>query len=200
MAVALDVLRRRIRELEGRPPAARRGLCVGWSLIDRLGGLPRPGVVALEAPIGAGGTRVLLRCLAASGQRAERAVWIEPPAEEGWPLHPPEAARWGVDLSRLLIVRASAHQGAWVAEQAAASGACGLVVLGVDLPVDAGPRLIRAARRGHCTLIVVAEQVSPSLRAHLVIQVRDGLARVQRRGAPVGGQASVPCRGGIEER
>ncbi len=193
MSVALDGLRRRIRELEGRPPAARSTDRCGWPPLDAAGGLPRPGLVAITGPWGAGGTRILLTLAAACTARGERVVWVEPTGDDGWPLHPPTARDWGVALSHLLLVRVSGAQGAWAVEQAAASGACGLVVWSGGITAGVGARLVRAAWRGHGTIVLHSERPVPDVRAEVSMQVQAGRVRLHRRRGGLAQAVGVPA-------
>jgi recombination protein RecA len=94
------------------------------------GGLPR-GVVELSAPAMAGGaTSVALEAVRAGQARAAGAwcAWIDP---EGT-LHAPGVVAAGVDLARMLVVRAPREQLARTAVKVVASGAFEVVVLDVD--------------------------------------------------------------------
>lgn len=193
MEPALDMLRRQIRELEGRPVALRGQVQSGWGPLDACGGLPRPGIVSVQGAVGSGAMRVLLALAAACTARGERVVWVEPQGEEAWPLHPPTAAALGVDLSHLLLVRVGGVQGAWAAEQAAASGACGLVVVQAEAVATAGARLVRAAWRGHAAVVVHGERAMAGLAADVVVRVRGERAAVVPRRGRGAAQAGVPA-------
>jgi RecA/RadA recombinase len=107
-------------------------LPLGWSEVDALlpdGGLPR-GVIELVAPRVLGGvTRLCLAAVRAAQARDPRAwcAWLDP---EGT-LYAPGAAKAGVDLARLFIVRPDRSQLGRVAVKVAASGAFDVVVVDV---------------------------------------------------------------------
>ena len=73
-------------------------------------------------------------------------AWIAPPFEP----YPPALLQWGVNLSRVLIVRPrQATEALWAAEQALASGNCAAVLLWSDAFDDtASRRLQLAAEKG----------------------------------------------------
>src|SRR5688500_9431093 len=98
-AAALDVLRARIRTLEGGPRIERRRGPSGVEAIDALlGGIPIPGILEITGAEGAGRTGLALDLVAASRNLV---AWVDPMSR----LYPPAAAARGVRLERLLIVR-----------------------------------------------------------------------------------------------
>jgi recombination protein RecA len=107
-------------------------LPLGWDDVDALlpdGGLPC-GVIELVAPRVLGGvTRLCLSAVRAAQARDGRAwcAWLDP---EGT-LYAPGAAKAGVDLARLFVVRPERSQLGRIAVKVAASGAFDVVV--VDL-------------------------------------------------------------------
>jgi recombination protein RecA len=148
MAAAHDVeallsqLGSRLRFMkEGEAPQA---LSLEWPELNAVlpdGGMPR-GVVELAAPRSLGGaTSVALAAVRAGQGRAPGAwcAWIDP---EGT-LHAPGVIAAGVDLARMLVVRAPRSQLPRVAVKVVASGAFEVVV--VDVDVIAGDA--RPARR-----------------------------------------------------
>lgn len=197
MSVALDTLRRTIREIEGRPPALRAVVSCGWASLDASGGLPRPGVVRVVGAPGSGALRIALTLMASCTARGERAVWVEPsPADapDGWPLYPPTAIAWGADPARWLLVRASGAQGAWAVEQAIASGACGLVVASGIAPAGAGARWVRAAWRGHTSLVVLGDRLPADLPGDVTVEIQgEGAVRLVRRARGRGAVVSLPA-------
>lgn len=119
---------------------AARARPLGWPELEAVlpdGGMPR-GVVELTAPRALGGsTSVALALVAqvhASDARAWCA-WIDPEAT----LHAPGVAAAGVDLTRLLVVRAPRGEVARVAVKVVASGAFDAVVIDVDAVPGATP-------------------------------------------------------------
>ena len=112
------------------------------------GGWPKVGLVEILATqLGSGELRLLLPLLAAVSQQpqARWCTWIAPPLS---PYAPALAAR-GVNLSRILVVRAP--QGPeWATEQALISGACDVVLTWITRPLK--PRIVRrlqlATQRG----------------------------------------------------
>jgi recombination protein RecA len=145
MAAAHDVeallsqLGSRLRFMkEGEAP---RALALEWPELDAVlpdGGMPR-GVVELAAPRALGGaTSVALATVQAGQARAPGAwcAWIDP---EGT-LHAPGVVAAGVDLARMLVVRAPREQLPRVAVKLVASGAFEVVVVDVDaIAGGAGP-------------------------------------------------------------
>jgi recombination protein RecA len=141
MAAAHDVeallsqLGSRLRFMkEGEAP---RVLALDWPELDAAlpdGGMPR-GVVELAAPRALGGaTSVALAAVQAGQARARTGgtgawcAWIDP---EGT-LHAPGVVAAGVDLARMLVVRAPRPQLPRVAVKLVASGAFEVVVVDVD--------------------------------------------------------------------
>ena len=155
MAAAHDVeallsqLGSRLRFMkEGEAPTA---LSLEWPELDAAlpdGGMPR-GVVELSAPRALGGaTSVALASVRAGQARGPAAwcAWIDP---EGT-LHAPGVVAAGVDLARLLVVRAPRPQLPRVAVKLVASGAFEVVVVDVDAIDGAAspPRVERGGMRG----------------------------------------------------
>lgn len=193
MGDTLDMLRRRIQEIEGRPATARRLVDCGLPALDaEAGGLPCPGLVAVEGPAGSGRTRLVLSWVAARTRRGERVAWVDP----GRLLHPPAAAALGVTLDRLLLVRPDEAHSAWSVEQVLRSGCFGIVVLGEPLPdlLAAGPRWLQAARYGSSTLVVLTSRSERALALDLRLVLRDGVVTVlRRRGGSGGRRVALPA-------
>jgi protein ImuA len=120
------------------------------------GGWPKVGLVEILAThLGSGELRLLLPLLAAVSQQpqARWCTWIAPPLS---PYAPALAAR-GVNLSRILVVRAPVRMPKgpewapeWATEQALISGACDVVLTWITQPLK--PRIVRrlqlATQRG----------------------------------------------------
>jgi protein ImuA len=114
------------------------------------GGWPKMGLVEILAThLGSGELRLLLPLLAAVTHQPEArwCTWIAPPLT---PYAPALAAR-GVNLSRMLVVRAPKERAPeWATEQALISGACDVVLTWITQPLR--PRIVRrlqlATQRG----------------------------------------------------
>ena len=123
----------------------------GFARLDEAlpgGGWPRSGLIeVLPVRFGVGELKLLLPALAALTTRPEArwSAWVAPPLS---PFTPALVAA-GIDLSRLLIVRAQGKECLWALEQALGSGACDS---GLAWARHALPRQIRrlhlAAQRG----------------------------------------------------
>jgi hypothetical protein len=126
----------RIARTDEPPPA----LVLDWPELGAAlpdGGLPR-GVVELSAPRALGGaTSVALAAVHAGQTRAETAwcAWVDPEAT----LHAPGVVAAGVELERLLVVRAPRAQLGKTAVKVVASGAFEVVVVDVDAVTGAAP-------------------------------------------------------------
>lgn len=143
-----------------------------------FGGWPTPGVSEVVGAAGSGRLGVVLPALAALTRRG-RPVLVVDAMEE---VYPPGWAGpgGGVVLEQLWIVRPGLDRAAWVAEQAAGSGAVEAVLL-LDAPRLGrhAVRLGRACERGGCCLFVVAEESEAELPAAVRLQVRgQGRGRV----------------------
>jgi hypothetical protein len=133
------------------PPAP--SLPLGWPEVDALlpdGGLPR-GVIELVAPRVLGGvTRLCLSAVrAAQARRAEAwCAWLDP---EGT-LYAPGAAKAGVDLARLFIVRPARSQLGRIAVKVAASGAFDVIVVDLHAVGAATVAYDKPTRGARCPL------------------------------------------------
>jgi len=140
-------------------------LVTAWPELDALlpdGGLPR-GVVELAAPHARGGaTSVALAAVRAGQARGKGAwcAWIDP---EGT-LHAPGVVAAGVELARMLVVRAPRAGVARAALKAVASGAFEVVVIDLD-EVARGEVLVRklalAAEPGGTTVLLLTDSTRP---------------------------------------
>jgi len=138
---------------------APTGLASGYEALDRHlpgGGWPRNALTEiLVEHYGVGELRLLMPALAAlsasdDGMDSNEPgwiAWVAPPFQP----YPPALQQWGVDLSRMLIVRPrDATEMLWSAEQALSSGTCAAVLLWPDkLDDQAGRRLQLAAEKGN---------------------------------------------------
>jgi hypothetical protein len=118
----------RARE-QGASPTATPGLPTGYAMLDRClpgGGWPRQGLIELLTDsYGIGELSLLMPVLATLGHDEHEQgwlAWISPPHQ---PYAPALAAR-GIDLRRLLIVRAQPAE--WAMEQALRSCVCSAVI------------------------------------------------------------------------
>jgi hypothetical protein len=167
------------RVWRGRDQAGHRaGLESGYPELDKHlpgGGWPAGALTEiLTAYHGIGELRLLMPALAR--------LSVEPPeqdfAEPGWiawiapPFqpYPPALRQYGLDLSRMLIVRpANASEILWSAEQALSSGTCAAVLLWPgSLDDQASRRLQLAAEKGHSWAIAfrsLAARRQPSAAA-----------------------------------
>jgi protein ImuA len=116
------------------------------------GGWPKTGLVEILAThLGSGELRLLLPLLAAVTHQpqARWCTWIAPPLTP----YAPALAAHGVNLSRILVVKAPKDQGRapeWATEQALICGACDVVLTWITQPLK--PRIVRrlqlATQRG----------------------------------------------------
>jgi len=141
---------------------AAPGLSSGYAALDRHlpgGGWPQCSLTeVLVEHYGIGELRLLMPALAAlsadhnntgNAEYAEPGwiAWVAPPFQP----YPPALQQWGIDLSRMLIVRPkNDSEVLWSAEQALSSGTCAAVLLWPDVLDDrAGRRLQLAAEKGN---------------------------------------------------
>jgi len=138
---------------------AATGLSSGYEALDRHlpgGGWPQSSLTEiLVEHYGIGELRLLMPALAALSAEDNSAdysepgwiAWVSPPFQP----YPPALQQWGIDLSRVLIVRPKDDsEMLWSAEQALSSGTCAAVLLWSDkLDDQAGRRLQLAAEKGN---------------------------------------------------
>ncbi len=127
-------------------------LSTGFAELDRAlpaGGWPLGALTEiLFQGMGAGELRLVMPALARLSREGRWIAWIAPPHIP----YAPALAAWGVDLSRLLLVRTRSENDAlWAAEQALRSGSCGAVLI---WPASVDDRSLRrlqlAAESGEC--------------------------------------------------
>src|SRR5512135_2834855 len=169
-------------------PAARRGLAFGVGALDALLplGLPRGQITALDAPLGQGGTALLL-ALAETTLRADEGVAFVDAART---LAPQAAARLA-GLGLFWVVRPRGAESAWwCADVLLRTGAFGLVV--VDQPPPpvraVAVRLQRLARDKDAVLVVREVARRPDAQTPRGPKVADG--REERGDA---GRRPAPC-------
>jgi len=143
-----------VQQLERLLPARTRGLAFGIPALDTLlpQGLPRGQITALEAPLGSGGTALLL-ALAETTLRLDDGVALVDAARS----LAPQAAAHLAAFGRFWVLRPRGTESAWwCADVLLRTGAFGLVV--VDQP-PAPPRTVairlqRLARDKDAVLVV----------------------------------------------
>ena len=157
---SLDKLLENPRVWRGHSQAhASPGLSSGYEALDRHlpgGGWPRNSLTEiLVEHYGVGELRLLMPALASLSSDDNSLdynepgwiAWVAPPFQP----YPPALQQWGVDLSRMLIVRPkNDSEMLWSAEQALSSGTCAAVLLWPDVLDDqASRRLQLAAEKGN---------------------------------------------------
>ena len=157
---SLDKLLENPRVWRGHNPTqAAAGLASGYEILDRHlpgGGWPQSALTEiLIERYGIGELRLLMPALAQLSSRDDSAdysepgwiAWVAPPFQP----YPPALQQWGIDLSRVLIVRPKDDsEMLWSAEQALSSGTCAAVLLWTDsLSDQASRRLQLAAEKGN---------------------------------------------------
>jgi hypothetical protein len=133
----------------GHRPSSRPVWSTGRSALDaRLpgGGWPTASLVeVLLETAGLGEIQLFLPALVECQCRIGEGpwlVWIAPPHEP----YAPALAEYGIELSRLLVVRpASATEALWAAEQALSSGVCAAVLLWLQGTDDRWLRRLKLA-------------------------------------------------------
>jgi hypothetical protein len=156
----LDQLLENPRVWRGRAqPQARPALSSGYEKLDRHlpgGGWPRHALTEiLTEQYGVGELQLLMPALARLSAEDPHAAfdepgwiaWVAPPFQP----YPPALSQWGINLSRLLIVRPKhADDILWSAEQALSSGTCAAVLFWPrSLGDQESRRLQLAAERGN---------------------------------------------------
>ncbi|MGA8205951.1 MAG: translesion DNA synthesis-associated protein ImuA [Woeseiaceae bacterium] len=188
-ASSLDELLENPRLWRGHDPdRAAAGFASGYEQLDRHlpgGGWPRNSLTEiLVGRYGIGELRLLMPALArlshedGDPERDEPGwiAWVAPPFQP----YPPALQQWGVDLSRLLIVRPKNDgETLWSAEQALSSGTCAAVLLWPESLDDrAGRRLQLAAEKGGSWAVAfrpASARAEPSA-AVLRIELQSGAA------------------------
>lgn len=159
MSDALDKLLESPRLWRGHAGgSAWQGLATGYPRLDEHlpgGGWPRHALTEiLLEHYGCGELKLLMPALARlsqerqDGTEAGWLAWVAPPFHP----YPPALLQWGIDLTRVLIVRPrTGREALWAAEQALTSGNCAAVLLWPQvLDSAAGRRLQLAAGQGRC--------------------------------------------------
>ncbi len=156
---SLDKLLENPRVWRGRgQPRASEGLPSGYEQLDRHlpgGGWPQQALTEiLIGQYGIGELQLLMPALASLCVEDPGAdhiepgwiAWVAPPFQP----YPPALQKWGINLSRVLIVRPrNDSEVLWSAEQALSSGTCAAVLLWPQaLDDQASRRLQLAAEKG----------------------------------------------------
>jgi protein ImuA len=205
-------LRDEIRRIERRPGQRRGAVASGRPEIDALlpeGGFRRGALTELSGGPASGKTAVALAVFAALGP-GELAAYVDGRRE----LYPPAAAAFGVDLSRLLVVRPEGRPGMpdaalaalWAAEAVLASGAFAAVA--IDAPVaravrgaDAiARRLQSAAEKGGAVALWLAQPGGAGLVVPAAARLELPADGVPGRSARAGADPSAARRerGGLD--
>lgn len=156
------------------------GLASGYPKLDRQlpgGGWPRHALteILLER-YGSGELRLLMPALAHLSQPGDGAAeagwitWVAPPFEP----YAPALEQWGVNLSRVLIVRPKkAAEALWAAEQALSSGNCAAVLLWPSTLDDAASRRLQlAAEQGQSWAIAFRSLKALSRPSAAALRIR----------------------------
>ena len=175
-------------QAQGDNAQNREGLASGYPRLDRClpgGGWPQRALTEILLEYyGTGELKLLMPALAQLSQSQDECeagtteagwiAWIAPPFEP----YPPALMQWGVNLSRVLIVRPKeATEALWAAEQALASGNCAAVLLWSDAFDDtASRRLQLAAEKGQSWAIAFRslQALTQPSAAALRIRLRAG--------------------------
>lgn len=169
-----------------------KALGTGYTQLDQLlpeGGWPAAELVEFLCPQwGIGEIQLLCTTLARLSQQERWIVLVAPP----WIPYAPALSDYGIDLDKLIIVRArAAQEQLWALEQSLASGACS-AVLGWPEAIQSGQvrRLQLAAQKGGGLGVILrpAEQQQQASPAPLRIEL--GLPDAELR------VRIVKCRGG----
>lgn len=187
-STSLDKLLENPRLWRGRNPAqGMAGLASGYEQLDRHlpgGGWPQHALTEiLTEYYGIGELRLLMPALAALSTVDSSVgfsepgwiAWVAPPFQP----YPPALQQWGIDLSRMLIVRPKTDKEVlWSAEQALSSGTCAAVLLWPEqLDDQSSRRLQLAAEKGNSWAIAFrpltarSEPSAAALRIELQVNV-----------------------------
>jgi len=179
LSSSLDKILSNPRVWRGRDQAGQQaGLASGYPELDRHlpgGGWPRESLTEiLTEHYGIGELRLLMPALARLSTETSPQdfsepgwiAWIAPPFQP----YPPALQQYGIDLSRMLIVRPrEASEVLWSAEQALSSGTCAAVLLWPSILDDQSSRRLQlAAEKGRSWAIAfrpLAARRQPSAAA-----------------------------------
>lgn len=182
MSDALEALLKNPRIWRGRTQAEDlnwQGLASGYPRLDQHlpgGGWPQHALTEILLDhYGTGELQLLMPALAGlsqpqDGREAGWIAWIAPPFEP----YPPALMQWGVNLSRVLIVRPKKPQESlWAAEQALSSGNCAAVLLWSTRLDDAASRRLQlAAETGQSWAIAFRSLEASSQPSAAALRIR----------------------------
>jgi cell division inhibitor SulA/protein ImuA len=199
LSSSLDKLLENPRVWRGREQTGRQaGLASGYPELDRHlpgGGWPRASLTEiLTEHYGIGELRLLMPALARLSTEASPQdfsepgwiAWVAPPFQP----YPPALQQYGIDLSRMLIVRPREDSEVlWSAEQALSSGTCAAVLLWPSILDDQSSRRLQlAAEKGRSWAIAfrpLAARQQPSAAALRLELHPDGTRHSGERGMRV---------------
>ena len=198
-----------------------QGLASGYPKLDQQlpgGGWPQHALTEiLLEHYGTGELQLLMPALAQLSQPQNEAAeagwitWVAPPFEP----YPPALQQWGVNLSRVLIVRPKqSTEALWAAEQALSSGNCAAVLLWSDVLDNAASRRLQlAAEKGQSwaiafrSLKALSQPSAAALRIRLsagdqgtdlgILKSRGGRPAVVRDYAGCRSTRESGCRNGV---
>lgn len=177
----------------------REGVASGFAELDAVlpgAGWPRGALTELlAAGEGVGEVSLLLPALAALEAEAGWIALVAPP----WLPHAPAWQALGVDLARVLVVRAAARDAPWACEQLLASGACAAVLAWLPQIDARALRRLQLAGAGRRSLAFVfrpaatATSASPAALRLVLTAGAGGLAVhvLKRRGPPLARSLSL---------
>lgn len=149
-----------------------------WELEDVAGRL-----VEISSSTAAAGLTLTFSLVRATQQRGELVGWVT------WTenfFYPPDAARCGIDLNALVVVRVAERQTiARAGEKLLRSGGFGLVVLDLgeaDILIALQSRLTGLAQRHHTALVCLTEKASAAFSLGSLVSLR--VHAVKKRTAP----------------
>jgi cell division inhibitor SulA/protein ImuA len=187
----------------GRGDASLPAMPTGFAELDRElpgGGWPVGGLVEiLCAGEGIGELQLMLPALAALAAAGRRIAWIAPPHLP----YAPALAAAGIDLERLVVVRAPGRRDAlWAMEQVLRAGACHAAFIWLRDVRYTELRRLALAAGGHPALALLfrpaqaAGETSPACLRLVLEPVAGKLgARIlKRRGAPAAAALGIPIR------
>lgn len=157
-----------------------QGLASGYPLLDRHlpgGGWPPNALTEiLLAQYGTGELKLLMPALARLCQPEDNSktagwiAWVAPPFQP----YPPALVQWGVDISRVLIVRPAKNTEAlWATEQALSSGNCSAVLFWPRILDDASSRRLQlAAEEGRCWAVAFRPLAAASQNSAAALRIR----------------------------
>jgi len=120
------------------------------------GGLPIGAVTEIMTPAGIGELRLVMPVLARLTREARYIAFVQPPHLP----YPPALARYGVQLERVIAIRAAPAQALWASEQALRCSAFGAVLLWPVALTDKETRRLQLAAEASNNLAIVYRPLS----------------------------------------